>query len=260
MNIVYIDSLDIAELQPFRELRANRFGTDGSFVADSARVVEMLLNKGIEPISLLCTEDYLIRREEFLKSVNIPAIYIGSKKIMQSITGHTIHHGIMLHAKRPDNVSIEDMPDNIIMLSGLSNMENVGAIARSAAALGVKGYTVPSNGPHPYGRRAVRVSTGHIADLKVHIFDNIIESVMSLKDAGYQIISAEACRNSVPLSTFKPISGRWVLIMGNEEHGIPDEILELSDNIVEIEMEPAIKSMNVSIAASIVMYYLRMKG
>lgn len=259
MNIIYIDSLNIPDLQPFRELRANRFGNDNSFVADSARVVEMLLKAGIEPVSLLCTENYLSKQKEFLKSFNIPTVYIGSKKTMQSITGHTIHHGIMLHAKRPANIPLKEMPDNIIMLSGLSNMENVGAIARSAAALGVRGYAVPSNGPHPYGRRAVRVSTGHIAKLKLHIFDDIIDCIKSLKRTGYHIISAESCHNSIPLSVYKPISDRWVLIMGNEENGIPDEILKLSDKIVEIEMEPGIKSMNVSIAASIVMYYLRMK-
>jgi tRNA G18 (ribose-2'-O)-methylase SpoU len=256
MQIVRIDDIGAQELSVYRTLRGNSFGSDGSFVADSPRVVSALLQAGIEFRSLLCTQDYFEANRALIEGALVPTIYLGERSELEKITGHSIHHNVMAHAIRPEDTPLEDMPQRVVMLAGLSNMENVGAIARSAAAMGVGGYIVPRKGPHPYGRRAVRVSTGHITRLSVHTYDDIVETLERLRALGYLIVGAETGSFSVPLCKFEIDSERWVLLMGNEEHGIAGKILELCDAVVHIEMQEGIKSLNVAVAASILMYRL----
>ena len=254
MIVEQIDTLDIPALHPYRTLRGSTFGKDGSFVADSERVVTMLLSSGVEFISLLCTPRFFTHNRSLIEIAGVPRVFLGEKALLQEIVGHKIHHGVMAHALRPPNVALEQMPGRVLMLSGLSNMENVGAIARSAAALGVGGYAVPAAGPHPYGRRAIRVSTGHVTRPDVHTYEDIMETINGFKRLGYTVIAAEAAKDAVGLSDIDILPEKWVILMGNEEEGVPDDVMKECDRVVSIEMEPGVRSLNVAAAASILMY------
>jgi tRNA G18 (ribose-2'-O)-methylase SpoU len=175
---------------------------------------------------------------------------------MQRIIGHKLHHNVMMHGIRPTETALNKLDTHIIMLDEISSSDNIGAIARSAAALGVQSYLVPKQGPHPYARRALRVSMGYISKLKFHCYDTIQETIQILKTMGYHIFAAEINENSIPLSQVT-IPEKWVLIMGHEQLGISNEILALCDEVITIEMEDGIKSFNVGIAASILMYRLQ---
>ncbi len=260
MNLIEIDSLDTPELEIYHKMRGNAFDADNSFVADSPKVVNMLLQSDVEINSLLATKNYYDQNRELISSRSIPKLFVGDKSLIETIVGHKIHHSVMMHGKRPANIPVDRLGDRIIMLDELSNMENVGSIARSAAALGVNSMAVPVNAPHPYGRRAIRVSMGHVAKLDIHRFESIKETVSKLKSLGYTIYGAEVNENAMGLSNIDAVPYKWVVIMGNEEHGLSNEALGLCDHIITIEMEPDIKSFNVSIAASIIMYQLRIVG
>ena len=257
LEIIELESLELPELRPYATLRGNLFDKDGSFVADSPRVVGQLLESGLEFKSLLCTPEYLERERERIEAAGVPRVYLGSRELLERIVGHSIHHNVMAHLKRPENVPPEELPDRIVMLTRLNNLENVGAIARSAAALGVGGYVVPAAGPHPYGRRAIRVSTGHVTRLKVHLYDDMVQTMDRLRELGYTLLAAEAAPEAVPLAEFGPVPKRWALILGNEEEGVPEAVLRRCDAVLRIEMEPGIKSFNVATAGAIVMYRLR---
>ena len=259
-EIVSVTTVDLPELLPYRTLRGNLFERDGSFVADSPRVVGQLLESGLRFKSLLCTPEYLERESERIAAAEIPKVFVGERKVLEEIVGHRIHHNVMAHLLRPGDVPLEELPERIVMLEPLNNMENVGAIARSAAALGVGGYVVPAAGPHPYGRRAIRVSTGHVTRLKVHRYTDAKSTLMTLRSRGYRILAAEVTKEAIPLARFGPVPERWVLILGNEESGVSEELLSLCDTTLRIEMEPGIKSFNVAMAASIVMHRLRFPG
>ena len=176
MNFTPITDLEIPALQIYRHLRDNAVTQDNSFIADSPKVVNMLLETDIEVRSILATEKYFCDNRELIQSKNIPTLYAADKKLMESITGHKIHHGVMMHGIRPPESKLTDLDQQIIMLDTLTKNENVGAIARSAAAMGVTSYLVPRKGPHPYGRRALRVSMGHICKLKMHTYENIFDT------------------------------------------------------------------------------------
>lgn len=253
MHLTPVDTLDIPELDIYKELRDNAFTQDNSFIADSPKVVNMLLETNIEVRSILATPDYYEKHAELIGRKKISTLYVADIKVMEGIVGHRLHHNVMMHGIRPDEKPLESLGDRIIMLDNITSTENVGAIARSAAALGVGGYLLPMQGPHPYGRRALRVSMGYVSRLDYHRYDDIFVTLATLKQAGYRIFAAEVTPDAVPLADVK-VAGRWVLLMGHEGKGISPEVLQVCDETVKIEMEAGVKSFNVGVAASIMMY------
>jgi len=256
MEIIPIEKINHPDVQIYQRLRENAFAKDGSFIADSPNVVKLLLEAGMEVKSIFSTPEYYEKNADFLAHFDIPVAYSAPKSVLEEVVGHRLHHNVMMHAVRPEQTPLEKLDDHILMLTEISNADNIGAIARSAAALGVKSYLVPKQGPHPYSRRAVRVSMGHIGKLHYHCYGDIKETITTLKAQGYRIFAAEVTPDSTPLSQVK-VPQKWVLLMGHEQLGISDEILALCDEVVTIEMEKGIKSFNVAVAASIMMYQFK---
>lgn len=258
MNLINVDNVNTPELLIYQQLRDNAFTADNSFIADSSKVVNLILETDIEIKSIFATEAYYAEFKELIEKKNIAKLYVASKELMQTIVGHKVHHNVMLHGIRPKETALDKLDHNIVMLDNITSSENVGSIARSASALGINSYLLPKQGPHPFGRRALRVSMGHSSRLKLHLYDDIKETLQMLKSQGYTIYAAEITKDSVPLSKIN-IDNKWVLLMGHEGHGISSEILKLCDNVVHIEMQANVKSFNVAIAASIIMYKFKHK-
>ena len=256
MNFIHIDNINSAELAIYHQFREHAFKTDGSFVADSPKVVNLLIEEGIEVCSILATQIYYDTHTTLLAPLKDATFYVATKEQMQNIVGHKIHHNVMMHGIRPKESTLDDLGDNILMLDEISSTQNIGAIARSAAAIGIDSYLLPSYGPHPYSRRALRVSMGHIAMLKTHIYTDIKETIKRLKEKGYRIYAAEVTPDSTPLAKVK-VTDKWVLLMGHEGSGLSQEVLDLCDEVVTIEMIEGVKSFNVGIAASIMMYQFK---
>ncbi len=258
MNFTVVTDIDDKSLTLYHQFRENAFREDGSFIADSPKVVNLLLEEGIEVKSILATQSYYDEFSELISTYKDAILYLATKEQMQNIVGHKIHHNVMMHGIRPKETPLHELGDNIIMLDEISSTQNIGAIARSAAAIGIDSYLVPSYGPHPYSRRALRVSMGHISMLKTHIYSDIKETIISLKENGYRIYAAEVTEDSTPLSSVKVVD-KWVLLMGHEGSGLSDDVLAICDEVVTIEMMEGVKSFNVGIAASIMMYQFKHK-
>ena len=253
MTLTTITNLN--EVSIYKELRDKTISLDNSFIADSPKVVNLLLETNLEIKSILATQEYYDEFQDLIENKNIPFLYLADKTLMQEIVGHTIHHNCMMHGVRPLETPLEELDEHIIMLDEISSTQNIGSIARSAAALGINSYLLPKQGPHPYARRALRVSMGHIALLKTHSYTNIFDTLKELKKVGYTILAAEVVPESIDLSKLE-VPKKWVLLMGHEGKGISKEVLALCDKTVKIEMVEGVKSFNVSVAASIMMYRL----
>jgi tRNA G18 (ribose-2'-O)-methylase SpoU len=258
MNFIEINDINIPELHIYHQFREHAFTADESFVADSPKVVNLLLETDITVRSILATQEYYDTYIHIVKKHKNAKLYIASKALMQDIVGHKIHHNVMMHGTRPKQVLLNDLGNNIIMLDEISSTQNIGSIARSAAALGINSYLLPTHGPHPWSRRALRVSMGHIAMLKTHLYTDIKKTINTLKENGYRIYAAEVTEDSTPLASVK-VTDKWVLLMGHEGSGISHKILDLCDEVVTIEMVEGIKSFNVGVAASIMMYQFKIK-
>ena len=259
MNYIHIDDIHAPELAIYHKFREHAFKTDGSFVADSPKVVNLLIEEDIQIKSILATQEYYDTHTSLLEKIQDATFYVAIKEQMQNIVGHKIHHNVMMHGIRPKEKLLNNLGDNILMLDEISSTQNIGAIARSAAAIGIDSYLLPSYGPHPYSRRALRVSMGHIAMLKTHIYTDMKVTIQKLKENGYRIYAAEVTTDSTPLASVK-VTDKWVLHMGHEGHGLSKEILSLCDEVVTIEMMEGVKSFNVGIAASIMMYQFKHKS
>ena len=256
MKLTEITELNTPSLEIYRQLRDKVFSADNSFIADSPKVVNILLETDIEVKSLLATKEYYEEFKELIAQKEIPRLYVADKKVMENIVGHKIHHNCMMHGVRPDESPLDKLGDQIIMLDEISSTENIGSIARSAAALGINSYLLPRNAPHPYSRRALRVSMGHISKLHVHVYDDIFSTLSMLKADGYKIFGAEVTESSTPLMDGK-VPKKWVVLMGHEGKGLSHEVIDMCDEIVEIEMMDDIRSFNVGVAASILMYQFK---
>ena len=258
MNFRTIDDINTKELEIYHQFREHAFKTDGSFVADSPKVVNLLLEENIEVKSILATQEYYDAHEALIAPKHPVILYIATKEQMQNIVGHKIHHNVMMHGIRPQETVLDALGDHIIMLDEISSTQNIGSIARSAAAIGIDAYLVPTRGPHPYSRRALRVSMGHVSMLDIHLYEDIIETIKTLKKNGYRIYAAEVTKDSTPLSDVK-VTDKWVLLMGHEGSGLSEEVLNICDEVVSIEMIEGVKSFNVGVAASIMMYQFKHK-
>lgn len=256
MNLIEISNLNIPSLQIYRHIRDNIVTKDNSFIADSPKVVKLLLESDVEVKSILATEKFYNENADLIKNKDILLLYVASKSVMKEIVGHNIHHGVMMHGIRPPLTPIEQMDEHIIMLDSIGKNENVGAVARSAAAMELGSMLVSSKSPHPFGRKALRVSMGYASRLKIDIYDDIFSTITKLKLLGYKIFAAEITDNSIPLQQVK-IPRKWVLLMGDEHRGISQEVLEICDEIVKIEMSPNVASFNVAVASSIMMYHFK---
>ena len=241
------------ELKIYHQLRDSAFREDGSFIADSPKVVNILLETDIEVKSLLATQEYYNEFYELISHKNVPKLYVATKEEMQKIVGHKIHHNCMMHGIRPKQKPLEELGEQIIMLDDITSAENIGSIARSAAALGVHSYLLPTTSPHPYQRRALRVSMGHISKLNVHQYQDIFVTIKRLKKDGYEIFGAEVTPESINLADVK-VPKKWVLLMGHEGKGLSPEVLKACSESVKIEMMEDVRSFNVAVAASIMMY------
>ena len=253
INLIHIDEKNLHELKIYKQLRENAFTADNSFIADSPKVVNIILQTNLKIKSILATQDYYDEFSQLLTCRDDMKLYVITKEKMQQIVGHKIHHNCMLHGIRPNENSLEELDDNILMLDEITSTENVGSIARSAAALGINSYLLPRKAPHPYSRRALRVSMGHISKLKVSIYDDIFDTIKFLKLAGYKIYGAEVTPNATKLSQVI-ITKKWVLLMGHEGKGLSTELINICDEIVSIEMSEDVRSLNVAVAASLIMY------
>lgn len=253
MTFTTIDSSNADLIEIYRQLRDNAFSTDNSFIADSPKVINILLKTPIEVKSILATQEYYDEFKDLIEHKEIPQLFVADKKFLETIVGHKLHHNAMMHAVRPEQTPLDKLGDHIIMLDEISSTENIGSIARSAAALGVDSYVLPKQGPHPYSRRALRVSMGHVSMLKTHLYDDISTTIKALQSRGYTIFAAEVSKDSIVLAEVD-VPHKWVLLMGHEGKGISTEVLDLCDKVVRIEMVTGVKSFNVGVAASIMMY------
>ena len=259
LNVIDIEDINIPELEIYSSLRESAFREDGSFIADSPKVVNLVLESDVEIISMLATQEYYDEFAELLQMKDIPKKYLTTKEEMKKIVGHKIHHNCMMHGIRPQDVSLDDLGDEILLLDGITSAENVGSIVRSCAALGVNSLLIAHETPHPFNRRALRVSMGHSTMIRTHVHKDIKESIVALKKRAYRVFAAEVTDTSTLLSNVQ-IPEKWVLVMGHEGRGIAKDILKLCDEVVTIEMQEGVKSFNVGVAASLMMYQFKNKG
>ena len=145
--------------------------------------------------------------------------------------------------------------EKIIMLESVRDPGNIGTIIRNAAAFGVDRLVLSSDCADIYSQKVIRAAMGAIFKVKIDIVDDFVGTIKSLKKCGKRVLSATLGKNSLILGKIE-LSSQDVIVVGNEGHGISDEVIEASDETIFIPMCENTESLNAAIASSIFMWEL----
>ncbi len=241
----------------------------GIFIAESVKVIRLALEAGCAPVSLLMEERQLSGQGGALRALcgDIP-VYVGRREVLASLTGYALTRGVLCAMRRPAAKTAEEVCRNarrIAVLEDITDTVNLGAIFRSAAALGVDGVLLSPGCADPLLRRAVRVSMGNVFLLPWGRLEEKQEAwpgraVARLKELGFYTAAMALSDDTVPLDDPRlKQAEKLALFLGTEGDGLLPETVKACDAAVKIPMARGVDSLNVAAAAAIAFWELRIK-
>ena len=266
MPIIQIQSLEHPGVEVFStlteaQLRNRLEPTKGIFIAESPKVIQVALNAGYQPLALLCEERHIAGdAASIIKQCGDIPTYTGNRELLASLTGYTLTRGVLCAMKRPQLPSVEKVcqdAQRIVVIDGVVDTTNIGAIFRSAAALGMDAVLLTPTSCDPLNRRAVRVSMGSVFLVP---WTWLEAPIPSLHDLGFRTAAMALSDNSISLDhpALKE-EKKLALIMGTEGDGLSTQVIEEADYVVRIPMSHAVDSLNVAAASAVAFWELRKK-
>ncbi|MCA1781000.1 MAG: TrmH family RNA methyltransferase [Dermatophilaceae bacterium] len=235
----------------------------GLFIAESEKVIRRALAAGYRPRSYLMAPRWLNDLRDLVESAeaeDIP-VFTGEHAVIESLTGFHLHRGALASMQRSALPSLTDVlghAGRVIVLEDVVDHTNVGAIFRSAAALGFDAVLVSPRCADPLYRRAIRVSMGTVFQVpwtRIHPWP---ESVGVLQSLGFEVAALALTEASVPLAEFAAAAPeRVALVFGAEGDGLSARTLATVDITVRIPMAGGVDSLNVAAAAAVAAWALR---
>ncbi|MDO9182773.1 MAG: RNA methyltransferase [Bacteriovorax sp.] len=248
--MIEITQFDDPRIIEFTKMRDHSLNDQGFILAESEKLFLQFKASEKKFLKVLSTKEFALRYN--LSGDNI---FTASKDILEKIAGFKIHFEVIFLAEKPHDQSLNKLDDRIILLNGLSSPENVGSIVRSAAAFNVNSIITDEKCCSPFLRRCIRVSMGNIFSMRTFHSANIRSDLVTLKALGYTIISTANIERSVNLTNYN-FPAKCVLIIGSEGHGVDQDILDNSDIILKIQINPQVAHLNAANAAAIFLSHL----
>ena len=257
-NQIQILDPDDARLDNYRHLReparrASLEAAGGHFVAEGVTVVRRLLESSLRVRSILVLEGRESRVADLVPDA-IP-FYAVTKDVMNTLVGFDLHRGVLACADRPPLTTIAEIAQSartVAVLEGINDHENLGAIARSARALGIDAFVLDPTTADPWYRRAVRVSMGEMMYLPIGRATAWPAALHELRSHGFVIAALTPSPDAVDLAAFTAARpDRVALLLGAEGPGLSQAALDDSDVHVRIPIRSTVDSLNVGHAAAI---------
>ena len=273
-SIIKITDFSAPELDVFvrltgKELRNKLEPERGIFIAESPTVIEVALNAGCEPISFLTDERLL--ETEAVKGIltrleGIP-IYAASREVLTGLTGFALTRGALCAMKRPRENDARELirgARRVAVLEAVTDSTNIGALFRSAAALGIDAVLITPTCCDPLCRRAVRVSMGTVFQVpfaRIGAFPaDWPRDIEILKDAGFKTAAMALSDNSVSIDDPALLAcERLAIILGTEGDGLAKSTIASCDFTVKIPMSHGVDSLNVAAAGAVAFWQLTRK-
>ena len=275
MPITRINSLDVPGVELFglrteAQLRNRLEPHEGLFIAESPNVIRVALDAGYEPVSLLCEDRHFVGdAADIVARVGDIPVYVGERAVLALLTGFTLTRGALCAMRRPEatpslthkvggEANVEDVVGNgrrIVVIDGVVDTTNIGAIFRSAAALGIDAVLLTPTSCDPLNRRAVRVSMGSVFLVP---WTYLHEPIQSLHRLGFETAAMALTDQSIPLDDPRlKLIDRLAIVMGTEGDGLAHETISEADHVVRIPMYHNVDSLNVAAAAAVAFWELR---
>lgn len=264
MPIIEITSLSHPGVEVFgtlteAQLRSRVEPEKGVFIAESPKVIRVALDAGYEPVSLLCERKHIAgdAADIVVRCGDLP-VYTGERELLARLTGYTLTRGVLCAMRRPVMPSVEDVcrdARRVVVIDGVTDTTNIGAIFRSAAALGIDAVLLTPDACDPLNRRAVRVSMGSVFLVPWARTDGTLDE---LKRLGFRTAAMALRDDAVSLDDQRLMAEpRLAIVMGTEGDGLADTTIADADYVVRIPMAHGVDSLNVAVAAAVAFWQLR---
>ncbi len=273
-NVIEITNFSAPELDVYARLTEaqllNRFEpAKGLFIAESPKVIHRALDAGCQPVSLLMERKDIegSAAEIIARCPDIP-VFTADEELLCSLTGYHLTRGVLCAMRRPKLPAVEEIcrdARRVVVLENVQNPTNVGAIFRSAAALGMDAVLLTPGCSNPLYRRSARVSMGTVFQIPWTFIGE--ESahwphpgMERLKSMGFKTISMALKDDSLSIDDPKlRQEEKLAILMGSEGDGLTDSTISSCDHTVKIPMYHGVDSLNVAAASAVAFWELRAK-
>ncbi len=241
------------------QLLNREFPEKGLFIAESPKVIERALDAGYEPISCLMEKRHIEGEgKQILNRIKDVPIFCAEFDILTQLTGFKLTRGMLCAMKRKPLPSVREICENksrIVILDKVMNPTNVGAIIRSAAALGMDAIILTPGCSDPLYRRAARVSMGTVFQIEWTFSDD--DTLDEIKALGFKTVAMALKEDSLSIKDPRLTDEKKLaIIMGTEGDGLSDETIYDCDFTVKIPMYHGVDSLNVAAASAVAFYQL----
>ncbi len=265
-NIIEINDFSAPELDIYARLTENQLVNrahpdQALFVAESPVVIERALDAGCVPVSLLMETKHVEGkgREIIARCGDVP-VFTASLDVLTQLTGFHLTRGMLCAMRRPELPKVEELCKNarrVAVLENVMNPTNIGAIFRSAAALGMDAVLLTSEGSDPLYRRSVRVSMGTVFQIPWTYLPQDRPWIELLHELGFKTAAMALSDNSVRIDD-PCLAGiyRLAVVLGTEGDGLAKSTIAGCDYTVRIPMSHGVDSLNVAAASAVAFYQL----
>jgi len=264
-EIVEITDHKAAELEFYTRLSEGQlrhyFEPDGGiFIAESPGVITLALDAGMRPISLLVPKNDIDgAAADIIARMGDAPIYAVGEDVLSHVPGFQLIRGAMCAMHRPELPEESELLQNckrIAVLDNVENPTNVGAIIRSAAALGMDAVVLTGDSSDPLYRRAARVSMGTVFQIPwTYLGEG--DYISRLKEMGFTTVAMALRENSLSLND-PTLAGKdkLAVVLGSEGYGLPASTIDACDHTVMIPMSHGVDSLNVAAASAVAFWQL----
>ncbi|MFD1054950.1 TrmH family RNA methyltransferase [Terrabacter terrigena] len=235
----------------------------GLYIAESQKVIRRALRAGHRPLSYLMARRWLDDLADLVADAEAEGIpvYFGEHDVIEQLTGFHLHRGALAAMQRPQLPDVESLlagARRVVVLEDVVDHTNVGAIFRSAAALGVDAVLVTPRCADPLYRRSIRVSMGTVFQVPWTRIDPWPGGLDLLRAAGLTIVAMALTDDSVSLDQLEADPpDRVALVLGTEGDGLSHHTVGGAEVTVRIPMAGGVDSLNVAAASAVAMWALR---
>ena len=244
------------------QLLNREFPEKGLFIAESPKVIERALDAGYEPVSCLMEKKHIEGEgKQILARIKDVPVYCAEFDILTQLTGFKLTRGMLCAMKRKPLPEVKEICENkrrIVILDKVMNPTNVGAVIRSAAALGMDAVILTPGCSDPLYRRAARVSMGTVFQIEWTFLPD--DSFDIIKNLGFKTVAMALKENSLSVNDPRlAAEKKLAVIMGTEGDGLSEQTISECDFTVKIPMYHGVDSLNVAAASAVAFYQLGRK-
>lgn len=238
------------------QLRSSLEAEHGLFLAEGEKVVRRAVEAGFPVRSLLMAPRWLDGLADVMEATDAPC-YVLDESLAEKVTGFHVHRGALASLARtplPTVAEVLEGARTVVVCEDIVDHTNLGAIFRSAAALGVDGVLLAPRCADPLYRRSVKVAMGAVFALPWTRLPDWYDALPQLSRQGFTTVALTLSEDAVPIDEAVAGLGRVALLLGSEGHGLSARWERSADRAAVIPMRPGIDSLNVAAATAVACY------